>query len=289
VPKDFKTWYAVHGEALNEKRRMRYKSDQEYRNRVLNASKQTRRKNKGPEDLAPTTPKRRQDAKKRAIFVYDGVVESPHKPAYFTLKALARHLGVPVETVKRWQRLEQLPKGTRIPGIKAVLFSESEAKAAINAASSILSKGVQTRATGTDPSRPSRWLVSFPDGRTEETDLFTIRLVAKALGRTPESIIQLENSGFFPRTPLRKEPRGRRFYSADMIEVAANSFGARANSIRGESNWEAIFAEIEQGWSQRGWIDAKLIGKAGGASDAEDQSEESHRSGLSDESSAGLG
>lgn len=255
----FKEWYDRNAPVLNARRKDRYRNDPDYRDKVRKWNDESRQKKKDEERQGlPPDVRCVKDVHGNAYWVTDTLIDET-KGIYYSGKALAKLLACTMTTLARWERSGVIaePNCQTVRGDR--MYTLAEMTAAKEAASKV--RQPARRTVGSDAATPSYWWVRFGAKDPELVPLYTVIVLAQALGRNPMTIQQLEVKGYFPRTPLRASVRGRRYYTAEMIEVAANLFGQQKQRIRGEDNWERLFSRIEEGWTKVGAYEIKLIRK----------------------------
>ena len=248
---NFKEWYSENGNDLNKRRRSRYQTDPDYKDRVLRTNRASREKRR-------LTVQEETDKEKAAI-----KVKTPSKAwkevdadatgnpnasgqTLLTIGALARALGKSVQVLRLWERkglLEETPfrnaKGDRLytPELVVKIHKnlEDKGKLATTFKPRILSRSVDLR-------------VRLADGSERTEKFFTIGVFAAALGRSVVTMEQMERRGALPRTPFRT-PKGHRVYNADMITVVKTALDSRGSRIRGEA-WNSFREEVESGWTK---------------------------------------
>lgn len=269
---DFKKWYESHGKQLNKKRRGRYKSDPDYRARVLQANRDARARRR----------MKQQEERKQVRDAMEVPVGSPPwrvvevelreggaRNELFTIGAVARMLQCSVQAIRLWERQGMFPppsdrsdKGDRLYTADDILVIHKvmEAQGKL--------KGGRVRPTGGPVDRKEQgfeYEVKFKTGGRRIVRLFRIGLLARRLGRTVLTVEQMENRGVLPSTPFRVSNTGYRLYTEEMLEAAKRSMDARGGMIRGDEGWKDFHDEVLHAWTNLGVMGAKVIGRATGS------------------------
>ena len=246
---DFKKWYDENGDRLNKARRARYETDEAYRKSVLQTNRASRRKRQGEDE-----GEKKAEKKAQKVEVSDAwrVVEVDGKE-YLTIGALARVLGKSVKTLRLWESkgiLEETPnrspKGERLYSPDQVLEIRKKLEA----------EGKVSDVQSTPRLRPLIRDVRLKSGATVEMRLFRIGSLARTVGRSTATLLQLEAKGRFPETPLRS-PGGQRLYTLEMMESARRAFTSFDRKI--SNDWEEFFSEVIKGWDGLGLNGAEVL------------------------------
>jgi DNA-binding transcriptional MerR regulator len=246
----YQNWYAKNGEALNQRRRERYGTEKEYRERVQawNAKQKER---------TQETRLAEREAKRNAIRMHNQgswktrCIEVDGKPVWvFTIGALAQALGRSISTIRVWEETHVLPPAPYYSERKERLYPVDLLE---NIQASLIKTG-KINPKELRRARPTSRLgtIRYEDGTTETVPLFKVGTLARALGRTVISIGQLEARGYLPETPLRASSLGYRLYTLDMISVAQAALEARSGAIRGRAAWLSYKDEVVAKWISMG-------------------------------------
>jgi len=259
---DFKKWYGKHGKTLNKSRRKRYAEDPEYRDRVLKANRDSRKKRR--KEASETKAKERKATKLKTRTKPWKVVlaEIKHEDGLarnmlFTIGALARVLGCSVQAIRLWEKQGVIRPPAIRNGKGDRLYSPNEIRViheVMQAQGRVDNSKVRQR---TKP-RGFERLVKFKDGKKELVRLFRIGVLARALDRTVLTVEQMEQRGALPATPFRASSTGYRLYTFEMVEVAQKAMDARDGIIRGKKKWAAFYDEVLAGWTDLGVVGATL-------------------------------
>jgi len=275
----FKEWYEDNSTEWNKQRRGRYDSDPKYRALVLERNRKSRaatRKARLSEQKVESSAKRtRVSARWKQVEVeIDG-----RKVTLFSIGRIARRLGVSVQAIRLWERNGTIPPPSNAEGRegKDRLYSHED----VEHIRDILTK------TGKIEKRDERDTsivrvrnstvghereVLYKNGKKKTETLYTVGVLAEAVGRTVVTLEHLERRGDLPKTPLRsqfttaegEERPGRRLYTVKMIAVVEKAFASRPGLIRGRPAWDSFKAEVAAGWQKTGVMQAALV-----ATDAE--------------------
>lgn len=254
----FKKWYDEHSDGLNAQRREKYKNDPEYRKRVKEWNRRAREKR--TEERAEQRRAERRAVKMKASSSWktidvevDGV-----KRRMFTIGALAKALGRGVSTVRVWERMKVLPetpyrsdKGDRLYSVEMVEEIRDQLKEQGKLDTSRMKRKPKPTFVIRD--------VEYEDGTVQKTQLFKVGSLAKAVGRTVVALTQMEKRGDLPRTPLLASSIKYRLYTVGMIEAVQAAFEKRGWQVRGRSEWEDFYYEIEDAWEEQGLLEARIV------------------------------
>lgn len=256
----FREWYERNGDRLNEKRKSRYQTDPDYRQRVLQTNQESRAKRK---KVALKQKRKRRErpvvAEPRWKVVeleIGGVLER-----LYSIGAVAESLGCSIQAIRLWERQGHIPK-TEIRTGNGKNGDRLYTQAMVEQLRGILTAQGRLN-TSANKERPSvRSLtryVSFPDSSTREVQLFLIGALAKAVNRNVVTLEQLEAKGFLPRTPFRASRVGRRLYTGEMIASVKSAFKTRGEEIRGEEAWKSFYDDVLSRWTAQGVMGAVLV------------------------------
>lgn len=255
----FKKWYKTNGEEWNSKRRERYAKDPLYRARVLAWSKLTKVRKR--EDEAKERQDARRAVKMRSTGAWktvevevDGVVIR-----MFTIGALAKAVGKGISTIRVWERTGVLPetpyrsdKGDRLYTIEMVETVRNALRKAGKLKIGVLQERERlpyivkhVKFNGIDDPVRMR--------------LYRVGMLAKAVKKTVVAVVQLEKRKVLPRTPLVASSLKHRLYTLDMIEVVQTIFQRHGNVIRIPSEQVEVYDEIVDGWTNLGFMDARIL------------------------------
>lgn len=250
MPFDFKEWYAKNKERLAEARRARYASDPAYREKCQRLNREARDR----KYEAEAKEKREEDKAKRAEPVSPWKQVEQNGKTYLTIGALARALGKSVKTLRLWESKGLLPKATTRSQRGDRLYSP---ELVIEIREKLLAEGK------VDDSAPKERVFSSVhrvkmNGKVQEVSLFRVSIMAKAAGRSVATLLQLEEKGRFPKTPLRSQG-SQRLYSIEMIEAARDAF-VEFDKNHGR-DWDAFSADLTARWNKLGMDNAEVLGE----------------------------
>ena len=173
------------------------------------------------------------------------------KMSFLTIGAVARALGRAVSTLRVWEREGLLPKtphrsdtGHRLYTIEQL--QEIRARAKKDPKFSDL---VRKKRRTDQVIRRVRWM----DGTVEEVALYRVRVLAKEIGRTPQTIRLMERRHGLPPTPLRSG--NQRLYTMAMIEVVK---GACAHK-KYLACWSDIYLNVLTRWQEMGVLGGQVL------------------------------
>lgn len=254
----FQEWYGENRDDLNERRRERYATDEEYRAKVQKWNRDARERRRREADKEDRRVRKAvklgtSGSWKTVEIEVDGV-----KVRMFTIGALARAIGKGISTIRVWERNGTLPetpyrskKGDRLYTLEMVEAIQKELRKA----------GKLNRGTLSEKKRPTYVEKPVVFNGTDEPvvmRLYKVGTLARAVDRTVVAITQMEKRGVLPKTPLVSSSLEYRLYSIDMIEVVQGAFSKRGGTIRGQSEWEDFCDEVVEGWEALGVMDARL-------------------------------
>lgn len=267
---DFKNWYAQHGRSLNQSRRERYASDPEYRQRVLEANRESRQRKR--EDRIQQQDEERAAKKYNkkphpwkelslALQTDEGLAEGE----LYTIGALARLLGCSVQAIRLWEAAGVIapPEVHNRKRDRLYTWAEMQVIYKVMVAQGRIEPR-KVRETAGPGSTPARWrgvlrAVRFPDGLERKVKLYRIGALALSLGRTILTVEQMETRGILPSTPFRASSTGYRLYTAPMIRVAKKALLSLDGNLRGDDRGARFAQAIRDGWTGLGVIGAKLL------------------------------
>lgn len=232
---NFKEWYEQHADELNAKRRERYNSDPDYRERVL-AGNQAERQKRIQEKLAARPPAKDATAPSRG----DGVKKR------YTIGMLARAVGRSVQTIRLWEKAGTIPTTPHRGANGARLYDSSF----ILAIQQKLQEDGRTGSPTRLRSLPKTYTIVCHDGSAQTLPLYTMASLAKTVGRATVTAEQLHKNGFVPETPLRSSAR-HRLFSHDMMQAVKDVLESYSD-IRRKS------AEINKLITQK-WTDLAIL------------------------------
>jgi hypothetical protein len=255
----FKKWYEENKVPFNEKRRNRYNTDPEYRQYVLEMNKKNREKRQ--KERFKEDRERKKAVKIVASPSWKEFESDEGKPM-LTIGALAKALGRSTQSIRLWEKHGVIPvtphrnaRGDRLYTPEQVLDLYKTLKD---------TKDLERVETKTDLT-PISSKVKFSDGRIEETSLFKVGALSKAVDRTVLTLEQMERKGVFPATPFRGDPNklgepGPRYYTAQMIESVKIVFDEMGGiRLRGDTRKKEFLDKITAAWKSQGVIGAELV------------------------------
>ena len=252
-------WYEECGDELNARRRRRYASDPAYREKVLDWSRgarEAKRKQTG-EERKRITQFRKMVQSESTWKAVDVEVDG-RTVKMFTVGALARALGRSVSTIRVWERSGVIPETPYRSDRGDRLYPMS----AVEKIRDVLVNRGKLEVGGIREKRGTSFVlkqVRLGSGDVLKMRLYKVSVLALAIERTSNAVLQMERLGRLPRTPLVASKIKYRIYTLDMIEVVRRAYLRRSSSIRG-AEWGEFFEEVEEGWTVLGVMDAEVIG-----------------------------
>jgi len=251
----FSQWYASNGERLNENRRNRYHTDPEYRQRVLEKNRESRRKRREEslKNRPPKPPKDPNDRKWKTVSVrYEG-----KKQEAYTIGALAQKLGCSIQAIRLWERQGVIPNAPLRSPTGDRLYTPEAVK---EIRATLKKKGrLSSESRKRNPDRPLKRYARFRDGNVREVQLYLIGALAVAVNRNVVTLEQMEVRGALPETPFRVSRVGRRLYSKGMIEAVKATFVEQQDDLRGDAAWKRFHDAIVARWTALGVMGATLV------------------------------
>jgi DNA-binding transcriptional MerR regulator len=286
----FQEWYRDNGGELNKSRRERYRTDPEYREKVLEQNREARKRRR---KAALKERKKRQEASTvRTSQPWKSInVElkdengNPVVTRMFSIGAVAGALDCSVQALRLWEKKKIIPE-------TPYRYSKGDRLYTVEQIETYREILTQQGRIGADRTRTrvlpyvERWVV-FPgerrtgkrvdaselssldeatteailkDGRlARKVRLFRIGTLAKAVGRTVVTLEQLEQRGAFPETPFRASEVGYRLYTMKMMEAVKKAFKDRDGDIRGEEAWQEFHDEVYAAWKALNVLGAKIL------------------------------
>jgi len=248
VPFDYQEWWQTNGEAVRQRRRVRYRSDKEFRRRQKQWSKDYRQKMRA--QIGEREPEVR--AHRRPM-----VVETNGRQfVCWSIGVLAEAIGCSRRTIDGWEKKGLLPR-TPIwcSGIR--YYTEGMIGGLVDV--------LATRPGGLRVSDPlvyyevlSVWEdTGFNlDGEFSVTELgeiplwgglppmFTIGVFAERIGKSQGTLLHWERLGLMPATPLRYGED--RVFTEGMCEIVERVIRTRGDVVRISD--EALVQEIRDAW-----------------------------------------
>lgn len=250
---DFSAWYQRNRERLNLGRRIRYRIERDYKDRVLETNRKSRQ---NARDLQLVDRRRQGVLKSTSVevppfktFIFDGV-------EFMTIKFLADFLGRCVQTVRAWERSGVIPAASKTSPRGDRLYSQSEAEAIREKLTSL---GLLTKRRE-PPQHRVAFLVRYKaTDRRLVMELRSVAVLAKACGRTVVAITNLEKKNAIPETPLRQGKGHKRLYTDSMIDAVREAFLAAGGEIRAQAAQDEFTASIINAWTGLGVFDMEII------------------------------
>lgn len=261
-PSYFQEWYDINGEALNTSRRDRYKSDPEYREKVLAQNRAARKKKRDAARQVRAAQKEAQTvAPSKSWKTVDMEIQENGETKtvkMFTIGAVAAALDCSTIAIRLWASkgvIEETPhryaKGDRLYTLEQI----EAYKAKLTELGRI---GPNKTVINTLPYVERRVLLNGRK-RTRKIRLFKIGVLAQMIGRAVNTVENLARKGYIPETPFRASEAGNRLYTVGMIEAVKDAFDRRHGVVRGTGEWDSMFSEIESCWETAGVIGAKIV------------------------------
>jgi DNA-binding transcriptional MerR regulator len=289
-PTYFQEWYRDNGDQLNKSRRERYRTDPDYREKVLQQNREARKRRR--QKTLKERRKRQTASKARTSQAWKSVnvelKDENGKPVVvkmFTIGTVAKALDCSVQALRLWEKKGIIPETEYRYSKGDRLYTMEQ----IETYREILTQQGRIGQNRTRP-RPlpyvERW-VMFPGERRKgkrvhqdelssldedvteailkngrlvrKVKLFRIGVLAKAVGRTVVTLEQLEQKGAFPETPFRASEVGYRLYTAKMMETVKKAFEARGGEIRGEDAWQDFHDEVHSAWRDLNVLGAEIL------------------------------
>ncbi len=259
----FREWYALNAKRLNERRKQKYHSDPDHRQKVLDTNQESRRRRKNATKGSKKKSLRARTGGQRYKIV-PGVVEGRTEPLV-TIGALAETLQCSIQVIRVWERQGLIPKtplrsGKRSRGDRLYTRGQvEEIRTILKAQGKLSSAGVvEDRPTRTESRELKRW-IRRKNGKVVQVPLLLIGELARAVGRNVATLEQLEARGFLPETPFRTSSVGRRLYTEKMILAVQAAFKKRGGEIRGDEAWQSFRDEILAKWTAQHVMGAVLL------------------------------
>jgi DNA-binding transcriptional MerR regulator len=286
----FQEWYRDNGDQLNKSRRERYRTDPEYREKVLEQNREARKRRR--RQTLKERRKRQTASKARTSQSWKSVnVElkdskgNPVVVKMFTIGAVAKALDCSVQALRLWEKKGIIPETEYRYSKGDRLYTQEQIETYREI---LLQQGRigQNRVRTRPLPYVERW-VAFPGERRKgkrvhadelhtldedvteailkngrlvrKVKLFRIGVLAKAVGRTVVTLEQLEQKGAFPETPFRASEVGYRLYTAKMMEAVKTAFESRDGEIRGEEAWQDFHDEVYAAWKDLNVLGAEIL------------------------------
>ena len=251
TPWEFKDWYKEHGEELNESRRDRYNKDPAYREQVLEANRESRRKRRKEQLIERATEQETKKVKTGKLWK-ESVIDGQ---TFLTIGALASVLGRSKLGVRLLERDGIIPTTPHRNAQKERLYTPAQV---LDIRESLAAKNRLVRKKTAGIPEFVQCRVKLSDGSVVICPLFRVGVMAKAVGRSPITLEQMERRGALPPTPLRLPPN-RRVFSAEQIEAVKAAFDKRGGDLRSDPNKGALKTEILAAWKAAKIVGAKVL------------------------------
>jgi DNA-binding transcriptional MerR regulator len=240
APWKFTDWYKVNGGELNDSRRNRYSTDPAYREQVLEANRESRRKRRQAQ-LAERAIERETKQVKTGKLWKETVIDGQ---TYLTIGALASALGRSKLGIRLLERSGVIPTTPHRNAQKERLYTPAQV-VEIQASMAAQNRLVRKKTAGVPEAVQCR--VKLSDGTIVLCPLFRVGVLAKSVGRSPITLEQMERRGAIPATPLRLRPN-RRVFTAEQIEAVKAAFDKRGGDLRADPSKGALKKEILAAW-----------------------------------------
>lgn len=261
----FTKWYENNKGNFNEKRRSRYNTDPEYRQRVLEMNRKNREKRQSERSAEE---KARQKAVKVIAspawkeFEADEVVEGlPQEDGaaqkFLTIGAVAKATRRSTQTIRLWEKQGLIPETPYRNSRDDRLYTPAMVLEILNKVKELKElEPVDHKSEIV----PVDLKVKMLSGEVVDLRVFRVGVLAQAVGRTVLTLEQMERKGVFPKTPLRDPQTGHRYYTAEMIEAVKAALddmgGAR---LRGEQRKAEFHSRILNAWAEQGIIGVTIV------------------------------
>ncbi len=256
----FHDWYKTNGKSLNKRRKDRYNSDPEYREKVLAQNREARRKRREASQGERDAKKDAQKVKPSKAWKSVNVEVDGKVVKMFTIGAVAKSLDCSAQALRLWERkgiIEETPyrysKGDRLYTLEQI----EDMRASLTAQGRI---GPNKTRVKTSPYVECYILLAGRQ-RKKLVRLFRIGTMAQMVGRTVVTLEQLEQKGYLPETPFRLSEVGHRLYTLGMMESVKAAFDKRGGEVRGEGSWRSLHDEVVKSWSAQGIVGAQFLGE----------------------------
>lgn len=238
-PGYFADWYKTNKAALSRRRKVRYHNDEEYRDAILVASRDYRKRVRSEKpDTLPSVGFPEPEAIK---------LEGGGEIVGFTIRALASYVGRGIQAVNAWHKRGVLPdtpyrdaRGKRrytieqMEAVRRILGSKRQSyhlNAAVAeeirmawAGGGFAPKALGEPLMGQLPRSRSPRKIELRDGTI--ISLFTISGLGLYVNRSAQTLVEWEKRGMLPRTPYR-DKSGRRYYTVQMMGAVREAIDGR--------------------------------------------------------------
>lgn len=247
-------WYAKSKEALNEKRRARYREDPEYRAKAIARANKKRPGKK-------TKKKKRYRRKIKAVDILKkyrkGMFRKVDTTYLMDIGSMSKMLERDPRTIRRWEAAGLIPTPFR--------NSRGQRGYTMEVATSIIYAFQNDPRLRSGPRAKSPVVfpvqVLDPDGTARVEAMYGIRHLASTLGCSMSGARQLERSGLIPRTPFRDPASSFRYYTGDMLLAVRESMG-RVGVLPGHigsSSPPILRDAIIDAWVSQGVLGKKIL------------------------------
>jgi DNA-binding transcriptional MerR regulator len=255
---DFQEWYAENGDQLNAKRRNRYKSDPDYRARVLDANRKAREERR--------TVRLAEKAEEQAA-VKTKVAPRPYKIftmvvkgvsiKLFTIGGLAAVLGCSVQAIRLWEKRGILPEPAFFSkkGDRLYTAEQIETLRKVAEAQGRVDDEPKEKEAPQGITRRVRW----KDKSVTEETLFRVGVLARAINRTVVTVDQMEDLKRLPPTPFRAAQTKYRLYTMPMILAVQKIMTKFHGEVRGDDEWKKFHDAVKDEWTKSGIMGARLL------------------------------
>jgi DNA-binding transcriptional MerR regulator len=257
----FKTWYKEHGQELNASRRDRYKTDPAYKQQVLAANRESRRRRREAQLVERAAEQKAKKVRtvrqwKEVVMDVDGV-----RTQFLTIGAVAAILGrskIGVRLLEKKGVIEATPyrnpQGERLYSPARILEIKKQLEAS----------GLLDRKKPAGVPEFVQCRVKLSDGSVRIVPLFRIGVMAQAVGRSTITLEQMERRKAIPSTPLRLSSN-RRVFTIEQIDAVKQAFDRRGGDLRVDTDKSLLRQEILADWAKLKLVGAKVLGPVVGA------------------------
>lgn len=266
-------WYEENKTEFNKDRRSRYENDPEYRAKVLEWNRESR-KRKREERLA----ERKAEAAAAKIKVTGSAYKASavalpdgSKVAAYSIGALASALKRSIQVLRLWEAEGVIPKTPHqnAKGDRLYTFAQiKEIYETLKANGRLRDQGRRQK----QRFRAALYTVKGKDGTETKQVFYRVGVLATVLERTIVTVEQLETREVLPATPFRGGSKGAgyRLYTMAMIRAVRDAFSV-AEDLRSEEERARFREAVRAAWESQGVWNMTLGSPCGSVLSSEEE------------------
>lgn len=227
----FKNWYAINSERFNAIRKERYNTDPEYRERVIQANKESKARNK-------TERKVTRGVAARNVTTPDGLKQ------LFTVSGVAQLLQVSPQAIRKWEAEGKIspPEYRSEDKVRSRLYTQEEIEA--------IEIAMHVRGLARDKTssiHPQDVTICYTNGSMEAGTVYLLGQIAIILRTTARGLTELQSRGLFPNLALIY--KNKPVYTEKMVQTLLDVH-SKYSEAPGMLDWANITSEVTASWAE---------------------------------------